>query len=162
MKAKHDLNTLYREEDYPQPHELFAKFDFSLSVMPVPDAKDFRVDIGDSQRQLIVSDIERRMEQQQKDAVKTLYDRARGVVHNISERLGDEKKTFRDTLISNARALLQILPTLNFTNDPELNQLAADIDAILVPPDRLREDVVLRSETAKKADAILERMRGMM
>ena len=40
------LGDLFLREDYPTTDELKRKFAFSINYMPLPDAGDFRVDIG--------------------------------------------------------------------------------------------------------------------
>jgi len=48
--------------------------------------------------------------------------------------------------------LVDVLPKLNVTGDPELERLAADVRAsLLVDPQELRESESVRNETAKAA-----------
>lgn len=155
------LGSMYDASDYPDSAEIRDKFAFAVSVLPVPSADDFRVNLNTEHVDAIKRDITRQMNARQLDAVKDCYSRVRAVVTAMSERLKDEKAIFRDSLIGNAKELLQILPALNLTNDADLSKIAQELEAILVPPDRLRADVGLRANTAKKANDILSRMKGL-
>ena len=69
---------------------------------------------------------------------------------------------FRDTVVTNLVKLVDVLPKLNVTGDPELERLAAQVRAsLLVDPQELRKSESVRSETAKDATAICERMAGV-
>lgn len=154
QEARVRLGTLYEPADYPV--DVRDKFSFNPpNVTPVPSANDFRVNLSAGYVDAIKADITARMEERQKSTVKECWTRVRMVVSKITERLGNEKSPIYDSLISNARELIDILPALNLTNDPELNRIAAELQAILVPVDRLRNDKRLRADTARKADAIL-------
>ena len=59
--------------------------------------------------------------------------------------------------------LVDVLPKLNVTGDPELERLAAQVRAsLLVDPQELRKSELIRSETARAATAISERMAAYM
>jgi hypothetical protein len=47
------LGGLFRPEDYPAPDELRSKFSFETKVMPLPDAGDFRVTLGEEEKERI-------------------------------------------------------------------------------------------------------------
>lgn len=161
IDAQQRLGTMYDAEDYPPASEIHERFDFAVSVLPVPSANDFRVNLNTEHVDAIKRDITRQMEGRQREAVKDCYSRVRTVVTAIHGRLKDEKAVFRDSLIGNARDLLQILPALNLTGDADLSKIADEINDLLAPPDRLRADAGLRAATAKKADAILAKMKGL-
>lgn len=156
--ARQRLGTLYDAADYPQTWEIVDKFTFKIDISPVASADDFRVQLNQDYVDGIKADITQRMEARQTEAVKECWTRVRKVVTNMHERLKDEKAVFKDSLIGNARSLIDILPALNLTNDPELTNIAAELQTILMPPDRLRSDKGLRADTARKADAILAKL----
>jgi hypothetical protein len=59
--------------------------------------------------------------------------------------------------------LVDVLPKLNVTEDPELQRLAAQVRAsLLVDPQELRKSELIRCGTAKKASAICDRMAAYM
>lgn len=156
--ARKRLGSMYDPNDYPPVAEIRGRFQFATSFSPVPSANDFRVNLNKEYVEHIKADLTDRMNTRSKEALKECYARVRAVVGKVSEQCGKEKGKIFDSMIENARELANMLPAFNFTNDPELNSLAAEINDILVPPDRLRQDTRLRADTAAKADAILAKL----
>lgn len=149
------LGSMYDPLDYPATDDIKKRFDVAVQFFPVPVAADFRVNLNAEYVESIQRDIATSITSRQVEAMKHCWGRLKETVQHIHERLSESDKTFRDTLISNARELLAILPALNITNDPALAAAAREVEELLVPPERLREDIALRSEVARKADAIL-------
>lgn len=157
QEARVRLGTLYDPNDYPA--DVRSKFSFPPpSVTPVPTANDFRVNLNQDYVDQIKADITSRMEERQREALKQCWARVREVITKMNDRLGNEKSPIYDSLIENARDLVRILPAMNFTNDPELAEVSAQIESLLVPTDRLRQDKRLRADTAAKAGDILARL----
>jgi hypothetical protein len=52
-QAKARLGGLFRPEDYPAPKELRSKFCFETKAMPLPDAGDFRLTLGEEEKERI-------------------------------------------------------------------------------------------------------------
>jgi hypothetical protein len=155
--ARVRLGTLYDPKDYPT--DIRSKFSFPpVAVSPVPSANDFRVNLNAEYVDSIKAELTERMEARQRDSLRQCWGRVREVVTKMTERLGNEKSPLYDSLITNARELIALLPALNLTNDAELNAIAAELQSILVPIDRLRQDKRLRADTAAKADAILAKL----
>lgn len=153
--ARTRLGTMYDAMDYPLASDIADKFAIETEFTPIPTAADFRVNLNQEYVDSIKTDITQKMAARQADAVKHCWQRIREVVEHLEERLSDKDKTFRDSLISNAVELIDILPALNITGDTELERTAAEVKAILVAPERLRADEGLRADTAARAAAIL-------
>ena len=70
---------------------------------------------------------------------------------------------FRDSVVTNLVKLVDVLPKLNVTADPELERLAAQVRAsLLVDPQELRKSESVRIETATRAAAIAHVMGAYM
>lgn len=156
--ARARLGSMYNPDDYPRADEIRDRFQFATSFSPVPSANDFRVNLNKEYVDDIRADMTSREAARRKDALKECYARVRTVVGKMSEVCSKEKGKIFDSMIDNARDLVNMLPAFNFDNDQELNDIAAELHGILVPPDRLRQDVRLRADTAAKADAILAKL----
>ena len=169
-EAKVRLGGLFRPEDYPAAEELRSKFSFDTKVMPLPDAGDFRVTLGDEEKERIKRQITTAVEASLQVASRDLWQRLYEAVSHLAERLNAYKVTgvgvehpFRDTVVTNLVRLVDVLPKLNVTGDPELERLAAQVRAsLLVDPQELRNSESMRSETAKAATAICDRMAAYM
>lgn len=169
-QARLRLGSLFRQEDYPLPAELRAKFDFETKVMPLPDAGDFRVTLGDAERERIKRQITAAVEASLQVGSRELWQRLYEAVTHMAERLTAYKVTeegvehpFRDSIVTNLVRLVDVLPKLNVTNDPELARLAEQVrSSLLVDPQELRKSESRRAETAMTAAAIAAHMAGYM
>jgi hypothetical protein len=169
-QARTRLGGLFREGDYPTADELRAKFSFETRVMPLPDAGDFRVALGDEEKERIKRQITAAVEASLQVGSRELWFRLYEAVQHMADRLSAYKVTaegvehpFRDTVVTNLVKLVDVLPKLNVTNDPELDRLAERVRAsLLVDPKELRKSDAVRRETAKAAAAIAQHMAGYM
>ena len=169
-QAKARLGGLFRPEDYPAPDELRSKFSFETKVMPLPDAGDFRVTLGDEEKERIKRQITVAVDASLQVASRDLWQRLYEAVSHLAERLQAYQVTedgvehpFRDSVVTNLVKLVDILPKLNVTADLELERLATQVRAsLLVDPQELRKSESVRTETAKAAAAIARRMAGYM
>lgn len=155
QNARNRLGTLYDPTDYPPAADIAKRFAFETPVTPIPSADDFRVKLNDEYVQAIKDDVRQRQAQQQLEAVKHVYGRIREVVGRIRETCSKEKPRIFDSMIDNAKQLVDILPALNLTSDPELDRLAREMRDLCVSPDMLRSNHAKRQDLAAAADRIL-------
>ena len=157
-----NLGNLFNGSDYPTLGEMKRKFAFNLDYPPLPDAGDFRIDIGNEQSQAMKEQYEDYYSKQLKNAMGDVWTRLHESLSKMSERLDyqskDSKKTFRDTLVSNVEGMVGLLKTCNVTNDPKMEQARLVLDDALrgVTPDALREDDYLRSQTKQSVDEVIK------
>jgi hypothetical protein len=161
--AKRELGDLYDEKDYPSLEQVRAKFMIDLTMMPVP-TNDFRVEISEHEHARIQQEVEERVTQAGQQAMMEVWQRLFDKVSHITEKLSDHRAIFRDSMIENARELCELLPRLNFTDDPNLEAMRQEVEAKLARnhPDSLRNDPVLRKEKAEEAKDIMDRMKVFM
>ncbi len=163
--ARTRLNGLFRADDYQTPGEVAEQFTFSTTFQPVPDAGDFRVDgIAEAETARIQAEIAARQRQATEQAMKDAYGRLFDAVSHMRDKLTDPDATFRNSLVGNLQELVEILPTLNLTSDPKLEELIRTVEKSLAPvdPQTLRDDKTARKETAKAAQAIVDKMSAFM
>jgi hypothetical protein len=164
------LGGLFRPEDYPTASEIREKFSFETKVMPLPDANDFRVSLGEEETKRIQRQITATVEASLTVASRELWQRLYEAVSHMAERLSAYKVSedgvehpFRDTVVTNLVRLVEVLPKLNVTGDPELERMAEQVRrSLLVDPKELRKSEISRSETARAAAAIAQQMAGYM
>ena len=169
-QARLDLGKLFRMEEYPSKEDLRDRFSIRYRITPVPDADHFIARLASDDTDRVKRDIERHIEEQLHDAVGDLYRRLAEAVERVSERLnedGDGKLlVFRDTMISNIRDLVDVVPRLNIFGDQRLARLCEQVkDRIAgVEPDSLRPsrtfDPVVRDRVKRDADALMEQFAG--
>ena len=176
-QAKVLLNGLFDPNEYPHPDDMARRFSFDIRKSPMPDAADFRVDLGDDVVAMIRSEITDQVNDSVQMAVRDLWERLHAGVARMSERLstygrdenGKLNGRIHETLVENLRELVDLLPTLNLTADPGLDRMAREVSERLcrIGAQDLREDDIVRAEVAKDAkaieneiDAILRNMDG--
>lgn len=157
------LGSLYKDEDYPEPETVAAKFRMDVSFYPVPSADDWRVDIADSQMDALREQVTAKVMESQGKAMREAWQRLYDVVSKAHERLCIPDNIFRDSLIENARELCTILPTLNIADDPQLEDMRRKLEGSLCQydPDDLRKDTTLRMSASDQLREIMSKMGGM-
>ncbi len=169
-QARLDLGKLFRIGEYPSKEDLREKFSIRYRITPVPDADHFIARLASDDTDRVKRDIERHIEEQLHDAVGDLYRRLAEAVERVSERLcedGDGKPlVFRDTMISNIRDLVDVVPRLNIFGDQRLAGLCEQVKERIagVEPDSLRPsrtfDPAARDRVKRDADALMEQFAG--
>jgi hypothetical protein len=156
-RRREQLGDLFSETDYPRPERVFTKFYFDLAFFPVPMSGDWRVNLNKEDVDAIKQDIDNRVATATQRATQDLFDRLYQHIERMRERLSDPDNIFKDTLVNNAKDLVELLPKMNFTNDPHLNKLIQETKLKLCAyePDTLRFDEDVREKTAKAAEDIL-------
>ena len=169
-QARIDLGKLFRIGDYPSKDQLRDRFSIRYRITPVPDADHFIARLASDDTERVKRDIERHIEEQLHDAVGDLYRRLAEAVERVSERLGEDDNgkplVFRDTMISNIRDLVDVVPRLNIFGDHRLAGLCEQVKERIagVEPDRLRPsgtfDPSVRAQVKRDADALMEQFSG--
>ena len=161
--ARARLNGMYKAADYPHPAAISDRFRISTEFTPVPAAGDFRLDeLTADELQRVEQSVTNRGEQATADAVADAWRRLHEVVSAMRERLAQPDAIFRDSLVSNARDVVEVLGRLNVTGDASLEAMRATVAADLTQydPQELRDAPAIREQTAARADEILTAMQG--
>ena len=182
VRSQNRLGTLFKVEDYPGmrdengdlrftfPNELRERFSFETKVLPLPDAEDFRVSMGDQDRERIKRQIADSIQASLRVGTRELWQRLYKVVSHMSQRMteynaaGDgEKPRLYDSMITNIVEIVDVLPKLNIAGDTELDRMASEVrNSLIVDPKELRKSEAVRSDTAKAALDIAQRMAAYM
>jgi hypothetical protein len=99
---------------------------------------------------------------QEDKATGDLYQRLAVAVSHMADTLADPEKVFRNSLVDNLMELTDLIPSLNFTADPDLDELAKATRAKLaaIDPETLRTDLKIRGQIATEAGALLAQITG--
>lgn len=176
------LGTLFKVEDYPGmrddggklrlafPDELRTRFSFETNVLPLPDADDFRVSIGNEDRERIKRKIAESIQASLRVGTRELWQRLYKVVSHMSARMTEynaaedgQRPKLYDSMITNIVEIVDVLPKLNIAGDTELDRMTSEIrQSLLVDPQELRKSENVRSDTARAAADIAQRMAAYM
>ena len=171
--AKDDLGGMYNDNDYPAQFELDQKFSMAIHYMNVPDSADIRVDVSETQADLIKENVRKSIEKAQSHAMQDIWQRIQKVCGRMVERLNEYQPAhldskaqgiFRDSLVENIKELADVLPAMNIANDDHLNDISERMKNTLCKysSDDLREDDSLRKDVAGKAQQILDEISAYM
>lgn len=164
-KAEMRLNTLFNANDYPPVEKIKDRFDVRLTTYPLPDAQDFRIidGIPPEEADRLIEEATAGINARLGEAIRDLWTRMHEVTANMQQRLaapiGEKGGKFHDTLVTNVQDLLQLLPKLNVTNDPEIAKIGEEMKGLAAhEPQVLRENPEAREATRKRAEALAKRM----
>jgi hypothetical protein len=161
--AAFQLGDLFDRDEYPEVDTLEKKFKFSYSLIPIPTAGDFRIEIGEQAKAELVAQYEAAFNERLNNAMRDVWDRLYDCLSHMSERLASDdegkRKVFHGTLLTNATELISLLTRLNVTNDPKLEQARRELQAALVDTDisSLKDSDYVRENVKAKVDDILKR-----
>lgn len=158
-RAPSKLQGMWNPADYPDPFEIESKFSVATQFAPVPEAGDFRVDVGREALEQMKASYQSYYEEKLKGAYADAWERTHEVLSHMSKKLeGEKKQKFNDTLVSNATDMIGLLKGFNVTNDPDMARAAIRMEEVLrgVTPDGLRSCDGHRLETKRKVDELLK------
>lgn len=163
-EAKDRLGDLFDPDAFPSPSIVRSKFGWRLDVLPMPDSRDFRVDIGTDEAKTIKDSVERNIRATMQKAVGDVWSRLFKVVNHMAERLGDPDAIIRDSLVGKVVEVCEILPDLNLTGDKDLEKMRRQCIRKLTKlvPNELRTNPDERQQAAEKAKEITNAMKEFM
>lgn len=159
-QAQKDLGSLFVSGDYPTPLELAATFECELAFMPMPDVKDFRTEIGESEKKAFI----KKMKSVEESAMKDCWSRLHDTVKRAAETLSKPDAIFRDSLLENVTEICALLPRLNISDDADLDKKRVEVEILLsgLKSKELREDAKQRQNAAAALNKITSSMGAFM
>lgn len=165
------LGKLFDLSEFPEPSTVAERFALTTSILPLPAASDFRVNLSDRHLDRVRREITEQVATSLQDAMKDVWRRMFLVVEKMQKKLvaytitdDGVENAFRASLVDNISELLDMIPALNVTQDPSINQFAKRMRSELTQytAETLRENDGLRAEVAGKAQVILDKMRDFL
>lgn len=162
-KAAFQLGDLFNREDYPPVEKVAQKFGMFYTFSPVPEAGDFRVDIGNAGMAELQEQYQLAYKTRIEASMKDVWGRLHEALSKMSERFdyqeGETKKIFRDSLVENAQELVGLLKHLNINNDMQLEHMRLELGGRIggFTADDFREDDALRISTRDAVNEMLKK-----
>lgn len=158
--AQKTLGGLYNNGEYPSHATIKNKFKIEVNYMPLPDVKDFRVEVSEAEKKAFVDKIK----ETESAAMHEVWNRLHTVVKAAAEKLAEPDAIFRESLLENVRSMCDMLPALNVSDDEKLNQAKKDIEKLIsgYSSNSLREDKSKRADAAKKLKSVTDKMGAFM
>ena len=161
------LGNAFRPSDYPDRCTVRERFSFALAVTPVPDGKDFRISVSKADMLAMQANVDERLRQAEEKARVDLFHRLAGPLCDMADKLGSGKDlTLRTTnpLVENLKEILDLIPRLNITGDAKIEDFRRMALEKLanITPETLKDNDLVRSVAARKAQEILDGMADFM
>lgn len=155
-KEKERQGLLFKESDYPTESEIKRKFNFgvSFSAVPLPEVPS---NLTESEKDKLKEELENELNSRINKSVKDIWNRIYEILNHIHSKLSDSEAIFKNSMLLNLTDLISILPKLNITNDPKINEITEEMKKIGITPEVYREDSVARENTAEEVREILNK-----
>ena len=162
--AQFRLGDLFDADEYPSRDAIAAKFDFTYVFSPVPEAGDFRVDIGNEGLAELAAQFEKHQNKFIEQAMADLWERLRTITTQLSNQLrinrdsGEKGKLYQSTL-DNALELCEMLKSMNITNDPKLEKIRKELRMTLDGVDlkELKKNEYAREDVKRELDDLISK-----
>lgn len=163
-----DLGAFYDPKEFPLPTDMRQRFRWSLAWDVLPPAKDIRILEGIDPAELkrmekeAIEQERARIARSTGDIAQRLYKVVEAMHKTMSLKAGEKGAGFHGTKLENITALAELIPSLNFMQDPKLNEMAKLAKKLAMKsPDELKGDEVKRAAAAKEAGALASKLSAM-
>jgi hypothetical protein len=162
----HRLGSMANFRDYPTAAEVRAKFDATITFMPIPTTSDFRVDVTEEDKAEMERAIHEAEANVAKYLLKEMMDPVKAFVEKLSVPIGEKGSIFRDTLVENLEDLVTRLPRLNINNDPQVDAILKDIKHVVdnygTDMEALRTSPITRKSARDKMAELDKKLANIM
>lgn len=166
--ARERLGDLDFERLWLPVEQVRASITHRVRHLPVPSGSDFRADLDEADRARITAEIEADVQAQVGESIKGVKLRLIAELGSFVEKIKDYRieidergasrvtGAFRDSVLNGLTSLGDVLPKLNFTNDPALSEAHGKLMSCIqrLSPSLLREDPAIRYAAIKEAELI--------
>jgi len=158
-KAKEELGDLYDETEFPSFDDFKRKWRIRLDFFPIPESKHFVVKAEKNLINEMKKSFDEAINNKQTVAVGEVKERIFETVGKIVERISDKHMKFSrqgKEVMDSVRELVDILPSLNLFDDPNINKMIADLKATLY---EVTDEELKKKDSRKK---ILDKTKAML
>ena len=170
--SKSKLNGRWDERDYPSADYVVSKFGVDVHYGNVPESGDLRVDMAKDTMDNIKAQMDSNYDNNIQIAMVEIWDRTVTAITHMKDRLTHYSKEIKEeksprmfsSMLNNVKDLVQLLPAMNLTNDPKLEQVRQQLetDFSRLSIDLLKEDDATREKTIEKTKIILDKLDGFV
>ena len=158
------LGDLFKRDDYPPVWAVKEKISISHTIIPVPEAGDFRVDTELAVREELESQYEEAYKNKVESAVGHCWSKLHTTVEEMVSKLSDPRweeeeaknPQVYDSFLGNPLELTGLLSSLNITNDPDLEQARVKLEQALcgLTPNMVRKQPHVREKLMSEVKAL--------
>jgi orotate phosphoribosyltransferase-like protein len=159
-KAREQLGDSWKAEDYPHPSTIASKFWAQVGYYTIPNVDDLRLNMSEDQQKVLEEQIRESSKEMFEKAMTECWGRLHEVVSHMASRLSNPEAIIRDSVVGNIQELVDILPGLNISDDPELEAMRKEVQSKLTmkDPQEIRESDKIRHRLATEAKKLASRI----
>lgn len=153
-----NLGGVAKSNEYPSFDWFKNSFGIDIVLMPVPDARDFRIDVTEDMR----LSLDKMLEEAKIKGKQDLYKRIEDVCTRIVEACNKPKGKIYESLLGNVLELSDVIDILNVHKDSELVDLNKELYALgkSTSTFNLRNSMMARQQLAADAGKLISKLRG--
>ena len=160
------LGALFNRDEYPEVEQVEKKFGFYVRYTPLPEAGDFRVDVGNEAMAELKEEYDKLYASNLEKVTSDAWDRLNKILTQLSFGLRNEgnetdgkKGKVYTSVLDNAKELCGLLTHFNVSGDTELEAMRIRLEDSLFGLDAndFKESDFLRSEVKKEVDDMLSK-----
>lgn len=161
-EAATSLGDLFARDEYPTPESLRTKFDMRVNYMPLPEAGDFRVDVGEQATDTLKAHYEQHytsmLERASMDAWKRTHDCVTRLINSLEVTADGKRGRIYESTFDSVKDLIDGLSDFNLTNDPSMEAARQRLEQALhgVGLEALKESDSKREEVKDNLKAVLD------
>ena len=164
--AAFQLGALFNRDEYPEVEQVGKKFGFYVRYTPLPEAGDFRVDVGNEAMAELKEEYDKLYASNLEKVTSDAWDRLNKILTQLSFGLRNEgnetdgkKGKVYTSVLDNAKELCGLLTHFNVSGDTELEAMRIRLEESLCGLDAsdFKESDYLRSEVKKEVDDMLSK-----
>ncbi len=162
MQAQTKLGSLFIRDEYPTLGTLREKFGFRLNYIPVPDAGDWRVDMGNETQNALRDQYQKfyseQMDRAMRDVWQRLHDELQRFIKQLDVDASGRKGKIYQSTMDHVVHLIDMMDATNFTNDPSLQLAQARLRQTLggLTPADLRSSDAFRAATKRDIEEAIK------
>ena len=160
--ARETLGPLFKADDYPEAHQVREKFGISFQVMPI--ARDAHFDgiadiVGTEVAQELADKLNANQQKQWASATRSVWQRLYDALKHAQDKLAFGQRIYESDL-GNLRELADLLPVLNVSDDPDLEERRKELNALLAmySTQAVKDDKATRKQCAADVGGILSKL----
>ena len=166
MDSQAKLGDMFNRDEYPTRDSLQDKFAFRMSYVPLPDAGDFRIDIGNEAmaeiRDQYATHYTQAIQTAMNDIWHKLHDNLTTLARQLDVNEDGKGNRLYDSVFDRALELTDMLGTCNVTGDSQMEAMKRQLEQAFhvtgersLNIDQIKNSPSLRDETRDKVTAAI-------
>jgi hypothetical protein len=163
--AQAKLGDLFDVSEYPNAADLRQKFSFKFNYIPLPDAGDWRLDIGNEALASLQEQYQAHYTGQLTSAMNDIWRRLYDTLSALSRQLSDKTEDGKTprifaSVFDRMQEVLDLMETCNMTGDPQMQLMQRRLSQAFkgVTIEDIKDDAYLRRETKQAIDAAIKNL----